>query len=256
MGKLVTDLTSPAPKPDHPDLFGHPAGMTFLFTTEMWERFSYYGMRALLVLYMVKYLLLPGKAAEVWGYAGFKTGLESLFGPLEPQQMASQIYGLYTGLVYMTPILGGLLADRVLGRSRTVIIGALLMAMGHFMMASEHLFLPALLLLILGNGAFKPNITSQISMRRAIIAATAPIRSSMWASISAPSSHPWSAAHSAKRWDGTMALLPPAWGCWSVLAFIFTPCGRYPWTPGSGPAPPARTIRRWTARSGNPSAPC
>src|SRR5262249_56524293 len=87
---------------------------------------------------------------------------ESVFGPLAIQPLASQIYGSYTGLVYLTPILGGLLADRVLGQRRTVILGAVLMAIGHFMMAFEALFLLALLALILGNGAFKPNISAQV----------------------------------------------------------------------------------------------
>ena len=88
--------------------------------------------------------------------------LEFVFGPLAPQPFASQIYGFYTGLVYLTPIFGGLLADRVLGARRTVILGATLMAIGHFMMAFEHLFLFALGFLILGNGAFKPNISTQV----------------------------------------------------------------------------------------------
>ena len=144
------------------DLFGHPRGLTFLFTTEMWERFSYYGMRALLVLYMLKYLLLPEHAAGVAGLTGFRSALEFVFGPLAPQQVASQIYGIYTGLVYLAPVFGGLLADRVLGQRRTVILGAGLMAIGHVLMAFEHLFLLALLVLILGNGAFKPNISTQV----------------------------------------------------------------------------------------------
>jgi POT family proton-dependent oligopeptide transporter len=144
------------------EIFGHPRGLAYLFTTEMWERFSYYGMRALLVLYMIKYLFTPQSSAEVLGLASFKHGLEFVFGPLAPQPLASQIYGFYTGLVYLTPIFGGLVADRVLGQRRTVIIGATLMAIGHFMMAFEHLFLVALGFLILGNGAFKPNISTQV----------------------------------------------------------------------------------------------
>ncbi len=143
------------------DLFGHPRALTFLFATEMWERFSYYGMRALLVLYMIKYLLEPQRAAGVAGLGAFRSGLEYVFGPLAAQPLASQIYGFYTGLVYLTPVFGGLLADRVLGQRRTVILGAALMAVGHFMMAFEHLFLAALFFLILGNGAFKPNISTQ-----------------------------------------------------------------------------------------------
>ena len=136
------------------DRFGHPRALTYLFATEMWERFSYYGMRALLVLYMVKYLLDPQHAGQVLGLGPFRFALEFVFGPLAPQPLASQIYGFYTGLVYLTPIFGGLLADRVLGARRTVILGAALMAIGHFMMAFEPLFLFALGFLILGNGAF------------------------------------------------------------------------------------------------------
>jgi POT family proton-dependent oligopeptide transporter len=144
------------------DLFGHPRALSFLFATEMWERFSYYGMRALLVLYMVKYLFQPEHAGGVIGLAALKRMLEIPFGPLDIQPLASQIYGLYTGLVYLTPIFGGLLADRVLGHRRTVVIGASLMAVGHFMMAFEPLMLFALLTLILGNGAFKPNMSAQV----------------------------------------------------------------------------------------------
>ena len=127
----------------------------------MWERFSYYGMRALLTLYMVNYLLTE-RAETVVGYATLKATLEFLFGPLGVQPMSSHIYGLYTAFVYLTPIFGGLIADRVLGQRTTVIIGAVLMGIGHFMMAFEQWFLLALLMLILGNGAFKPNISTQV----------------------------------------------------------------------------------------------
>jgi proton-dependent oligopeptide transporter, POT family len=150
----------PLPKSGEP--FGHPRALGYLFATEMWERFSYYGMRALLVLYMMKYLLASERAGDVIGLAAFHAALESAFGPLATQPFASHIYGFYTGLVYLTPIFGGLLADRVLGQRRTVILGASLMAVGHFMMAFERLFLSALIVLILGNGCFKPNISTQV----------------------------------------------------------------------------------------------
>ena len=116
------------------DFLGHPRGLTYLFTTEMWERFSYYGMRALLVLYMVKYLLLPGHD-DVIGLGALRGVLESAFGPLGVQPFASQIYGLYSGFVYLTPLFGGWLADLLVGQRRTVILGAALMAVGHFMRA-------------------------------------------------------------------------------------------------------------------------
>jgi POT family proton-dependent oligopeptide transporter len=144
------------------DLLGHPRGLTFLFATEMWERFSYYGMRALLVLYMVKLLLLPGHADNVIGLGALRYLFESMLGPLGVQPLSSHIYGLYTGLVYLTPVFGGMLADRVLGQHRTILLGAAMMAIGHFMMAFEPLFLIALTMLILGNGAFKPNMSAQV----------------------------------------------------------------------------------------------
>jgi POT family proton-dependent oligopeptide transporter len=144
------------------DLLGHPRGLAFLFATEMWERFSYYGMRALLVLYMVKYLLAPEHADTVIGLAALKRVFDGMFGQLGTQPLASHIYGLYTGLVYFTPLIGGIVADRWLGQHRTILIGAALMAVGHFMMAFEPLFLIALTVLILGNGAFKPNMSAQV----------------------------------------------------------------------------------------------
>jgi POT family proton-dependent oligopeptide transporter len=155
-------VTAARPEIAPKELFGHPRGLAFLFSTEMWERFSYYGMRALLIYYLVDYLLLPAHSGQVIGLATLKDGFEALFGSLDAQPFASLIYGLYTSLVYMTPIFGGLLADRVLGQRRTVIVGAILMAIGHFLMAFEPLLLVALLMLILGNGAFKPNISTQV----------------------------------------------------------------------------------------------
>ena len=159
---LANAIQSSQPVPTRDELFGHPRGLTFLFTTEMWERFSYYGMRSLLVLYMTKYLLLADRSGSVIGLSTLHRALESVFGPLDVQPLSSQIWGLYTGLVYFTPIFGGLLADRVLGQRRTVVIGAVLMAFGHFMMTVEQLFLVALLALILGSGCFKPNISTQV----------------------------------------------------------------------------------------------
>lgn len=143
--------------------FGHPAGLFVLFFTEMWERFSYYGMRSLLILYLTSYLLLdPARAHEVFGYPALEAWLVGIFGEMNIQQMSSQIYGLYTGFVYFTPFFGGMLADKVLGQRKTVYVGGVLMAIGHFLMASEEFFLLALLFLIVGNGCFKPNISTQV----------------------------------------------------------------------------------------------
>src|SRR5258707_15311374 len=94
------------------DFLGHPRGLAYLFATEMWERFSYFGNAALVVLYMVKYLLEPGRVEAVLGYGAVKGALEFVFGPLDVQPFASQLFGLYTGLAYFTPVLGGLIADR------------------------------------------------------------------------------------------------------------------------------------------------
>src|SRR6476659_10340774 len=99
---------------------GHPRALAVLFATESWERFSYFGNAALVVLYMVKYLLEPGRVETVLGFGALKAVLEFLFGRLDPQPLASQIFGFYTGLAYFTPILGGLVADRLLGQHRTV----------------------------------------------------------------------------------------------------------------------------------------
>src|SRR5207253_1387652 len=98
----------------------------------MWERFSYYGMRALLVYYMTKYLFLGGHVEQVWGYGGIKAALEAVFGPMSVQALSSQIYGLYTGFVYFTPLVGGIVADRYLGQRKTVVVGGIIMAIGQF----------------------------------------------------------------------------------------------------------------------------
>ena len=118
--------------------FGQPRGLTILFLTNMWEQFSYFGMRALLVYYMTTTLL---------------------FG----QEKASSIYGFYTAFAYFTPIIGGTIADRWLGKRRAVIIGAATMAAGHFMMAFEPLFYFALATIAIGNGLFLPTLPSQIN---------------------------------------------------------------------------------------------
>ena len=85
---------------------GHPKGLFYLAFTEAWERFSFYGMTALVVLYMVNQLLLPGHVEHIGGFAGFRAALETLFGPLSTQALASQIFGLYSGFVYFTPLPG------------------------------------------------------------------------------------------------------------------------------------------------------
>ncbi len=145
------------------EMWGHPKGLFVLFFTEMWERFSYYGMRALLVLYMTKYLFAEiEKGTEVIGFGILRSGIESVFGPLTNQALSSQIYGLYTGFVYLTPLFGGIIADQYIGQRKSIYWGGFLMAIGHLLMASEQFFLLALFFLIIGNGFFKPNISTQV----------------------------------------------------------------------------------------------
>jgi POT family proton-dependent oligopeptide transporter len=160
---VVPGTTPPAlvaPRAD--GLLGHPTGLYFLAGTEFWERISYHGMQALLTLYMVEQLLLPGHVERIAGFAHFRAIIEALTGPLSAQALASQIFGLYVGLIYLSPVLGGFLGDRVLGRRSSVTLGALLMTAGHFCMAFDASFLVALLLLIVGAGALRGNLISQI----------------------------------------------------------------------------------------------
>jgi len=124
-------------RPPERTWFGQPPGLTILFLTEMWEKFSFFGMRTLQVYYMVKQLHFD-------------------------QASASLVYGTYAAGVYLTPIVGGMISDRWLGRRRAVILGGLLMACGHFMMASEALFYAAMVVIACGNGLFLPNLPSQV----------------------------------------------------------------------------------------------
>lgn len=136
MGSARVPVTEPRITEPGP-WFGQPRGLTVLFLTNMWETFSFYGMRALLMYYMTKQLLIV-------------------------QSQASLIYGAYTAGAYFTPIVGGLIADRFLGKRRAIVIGGSVMAAGHFMMAFEPLFYPALATIALGNGLFLPSLPSQI----------------------------------------------------------------------------------------------
>lgn len=127
------------------EVMGHPSGLFILFFTEMWERFSYYGMRAILVLFLVSATGLGG-----WEWA---------------REDALQLYALYTLFVYVTPLIGGFIADRLMGFKWAVVLGALLMTLGHASMAfeTEYTFYAGLILLVIGNGFFKPNISSMVS---------------------------------------------------------------------------------------------
>ena len=148
--------------PEDRSFIGHPRGLGYIAFAEAWERFSYYGMQALLVLYMVNRLLHPPHVDHIAGFSAFRHAIEFFRGPLDVQPLASTIFGLYTGLVYLTPIVGGLIADRWLGRTFTITIGASLMSVGHFLMAFDVTFLIALTCLLTGVGCFKGNLASQV----------------------------------------------------------------------------------------------
>lgn len=158
----LDSATAAERRPSDRAFFGHPAGLGWLAFCELWERFSYYGMQALLVLYLSNYLFLPEHIGQVAGIETLRALIENVTGPRSPQQLASVVFGLYAGFVYLTPLFGGLLADRWLGRTKTVVMGASLMALGHFLMAFEVSFLAALACLLLGVGCFKGNIAAQV----------------------------------------------------------------------------------------------
>ena len=157
----VAEATPDFEQIDHNDraFLGHPKGLGYLSFVEACERFSYYSMQTLLTLYMVKYLLVPERMAGVigldWLRSWHYTGLEA-------QPLASAIFGDYTSLVYLTPILGGIIADRYSGQRIALFAGGIMMSIGHFLMAFEGAFLLALLALIIGVGLFKGNIASQV----------------------------------------------------------------------------------------------
>jgi POT family proton-dependent oligopeptide transporter len=138
---------------------GHPKGLGYLGFTEACERFSYYSMQTLLALYMVNYLLLPEHIGSVTGLGWLRAWH---YPGLDGQPLSSAIFGDYTSLVYLMPILGGIIADKLTGRRIALIAGALVMALGHFLMAIEGAFLFALLALIVGVGLFKGNIATQV----------------------------------------------------------------------------------------------
>jgi POT family proton-dependent oligopeptide transporter len=158
----VTTLAAASAQAGDSTFMGHPRGLFYLAFTETWERFSYYGMTGLLALYMVNQLLLPGHVEHIGGFAGLRAALEALFGPLSTQALASLIFGLYSGFVYFTPLLGGLIADRWIGQRTAVVIGALSMSAGHLAMTFDQSFLAALLLLVIGSGFLKGNISAQV----------------------------------------------------------------------------------------------
>ena len=154
---------TPDPQINSPQSFrGHPRGVYVLASTELFERISFHGMQALLVLYLVGHILVGETSDRVWGLSGLRAGIESVVGPLSVQATAAQIFGLYIGFVMFLPILGGVIGDRFLGRVRAVSLGAVLMVLGHLSLAFDESFLVGLFFLMLGAGFLRGNLTPQV----------------------------------------------------------------------------------------------
>ena len=156
---MAAASTAPSSSPE-PRLFGHPPGLFLLFAVEMWERFSYYGMRGLLVLYLI--------ASTTGDAAGFNPGRGW------PEADAATLYGWYTGLAYLFPIVGGIIADKLIGTHRSMLVGGLLITLGHVVLAVSgvgslahdqvglSLFVAGLALIVLGTGHFKPSVSVMV----------------------------------------------------------------------------------------------
>lgn len=142
--------------------FGHPRGLAFLIVAEGFWAFAYYGMQAILTLYMTQQLFTPGHIEHVVGFPAYRAALQSVFGSMTTLALASQTYGLATALIYGLPILGGLIGDRWLGQTRTIVLGMGLLTMGQWLLVTEAGFLGALALMILGAGLVKSNLVGQI----------------------------------------------------------------------------------------------
>ncbi len=151
-------MTAPFPPPERKR---QPRGLAYLAGTELFERISFHGLQALLVLYMVGQLLRPGHVEHIAGFAAFRAAIESATGPLSVTALASQIFGLYVGLVYFMPVVGGAVGDRI-GRRPAVALGAALMTAGHLAMGFDATFLVALALLVAGAGCLRGNLAAQV----------------------------------------------------------------------------------------------
>ena len=148
--------------PSSRDAFGHPRGLWVLAGTELWDRVSFHGMQAILTLYLVSELFLPGHIEHVAGIGPFRAAVEAVTGPLSLQAFATQTFGIYIAMVYATPLLGGWIGDRFLSRRLTVALGALSMTIGHFCLAFDWSFLIGMLLLACGAGLLRGNLQPQV----------------------------------------------------------------------------------------------
>ena len=159
---MPRQIGSAAPESADTGFLGHPRGLLYLISAEGFWGFAYYGMVALLTLYMTRELFTPGHIGHVIGIGPYRAVQEALFGPMTPLALASQTFGLVTGLAYATPIVGGLISDRWLGQRRGIILGFAVLSIGHLLLVTEAGFLAALLLIVVGAGFVKSNLTAQI----------------------------------------------------------------------------------------------
>jgi POT family proton-dependent oligopeptide transporter len=159
---MISASVAVTPGQEQGEIFGQPRGLAYIIFAEAWERFSFYGMQALLVLYLSGYLFRPAHINSVLGISAYRHAVEAIFGPLSTQALATQTFGLYAGFVYFTPVIGGWAGDRLIGRTPAVTLGAALMVLGHFLMAFEAALLLALLALLIGCGLLKGNLAAQV----------------------------------------------------------------------------------------------
>ena len=140
----------------------HPPGLWTLAATELWDRASFYGMQALLILYMTQYLLLPGRAAHVFGLSALNSAIAVFRGYLSVEGQATQIFALYVTALGLLPLIGGWLGDRFISRRAGVIGGASLMSVGHLSLGFTQTFLIGLMLVLVGAGLLRGNVTPQL----------------------------------------------------------------------------------------------
>lgn len=142
--------------------FGHPKGLGYIFATEVGLAFGYYGVVTILTLYMTQQLFTPGHVENIFGFGAYRDSMQSAFGKMTPLALASQTFGLVTGLNYATAIAGGLLGDRWLGQRRAVVAGLTIQVLAYALLVTEAGFLIALALLVIGSGLVKTNLLGQI----------------------------------------------------------------------------------------------
>ena len=148
--------------PTQRELFGHPFGLAYVVVAEGFQFFAYSGAQALLTLYLTKQLFVAGNTENVLGLAAYRAAMEAVFGSMTTVGLASQTFGLFTGLAYALPLFGALLADRWLGQRRVTLGGLALLGAGYALLISDRTFLIGLVLVILATGAFKPNLLGMI----------------------------------------------------------------------------------------------